>query len=351
MSRILVTSLVAVMLSAASLDGQQADADINGQHPWTLDDIIAAVEEEPKVELGVLEGNECEVFGSITDATVDGGGRIFVLDAQSHAVTGFDSEGECLFRVGRQGRGPGEFTRPRRIALSDEGVLFVLDAGNARIERFDVAGSEAERLSAIPLRAQAADLCHLDDRLFVAVMQADEAIHEIGEDGDTRARFGSLHESDIAAVRAIASPEIMLCHHPTGSIVLAARHMPAVHRYTSAGELAFAGDFPGFVRADLVERDGRVRGYRPSSEGLHYAISAVPLASSVVLLQSGPPRDVNRMFGQVNSARFDLEAGALAPVDEALPYVLAARGRWLVAAPQAEFPRIGIWRHPEEGAR
>lgn len=309
------------------------------------------MEDDPEVMLGVLEGNECEVFGSITDATVDAEGRIFVLDAQSHAVTGFDSEGECLFRVGRQGRGPGEFTRPRRIALSDEGVLFVLDAGNARIERFDVSGSEVERLSSIPLRAQTADFCYLGDRLFVAVMQADEAIHEIGEDGDSRARFGSLHESNIAAVRAIASPEIMLCHHPTRSIVLAARHMPAVHQYTSDGELAFAGDFPGFVRADLVERDGRVRGYRPSSEGLHYAISAVPLASSAVLLQSGPPRDVNRMFGQVNSARFDVEAGALAPVDEALPYVLAARGRWLVAATQAEFPRIGIWRHPEEGAR
>lgn len=174
MLRFVVTLLVAVVVSSsASLDGQQAGVEINGQRPWSLEDITAAVEDEPEVMLGVLEGNECEMFGSITDATVDAEGRIFVLDAQSHAVTGFDSEGECLFRVGRQGRGPGEFTRPRRIALSDEGVLFVLDAGNARIERFDVSGSEVERLSAIPLRAQTADFCYLGDRLFVAVMQAE----------------------------------------------------------------------------------------------------------------------------------------------------------------------------------
>jgi len=94
---------------------------------------------------------------------------------------------------------------------------------------------------------------------------------------------------------------------------------------------------------------GRITGYRRSPEGMHYGLSAIELAASAVLLQSGGLVD-GGMFRGVNSALLDVEAGALRPVDHRLPHVFAARGRWLLAAHHDEFPRVGIWTRPDERA-
>lgn len=64
------------------------------------------------------------------DVAVDGEGRIYVLSPSHESVLVFDGRsGQQLQSVGRIGEGPGEWLRPVSVALSDDGELFVWDAG------------------------------------------------------------------------------------------------------------------------------------------------------------------------------------------------------------------------------
>ncbi|MEO5800672.1 MAG: 6-bladed beta-propeller [Gemmatimonadales bacterium] len=64
-----------------------------------------------------IEGN----FTSITSLAVDPGGRIVALDSREARVYLFSATGKELARIGRNGGGPGEFTRPSGLGLTSNG--------------------------------------------------------------------------------------------------------------------------------------------------------------------------------------------------------------------------------------
>lgn len=47
----------------------------------------------------------------------------------------FSEDGSVLLTFGAKGDGPGSFEAPRAIAARPDGVLFVADTGNNRIQR------------------------------------------------------------------------------------------------------------------------------------------------------------------------------------------------------------------------
>ena len=73
------------------------------------------------------------------------GDRIYVLDAgginsEWHRVIVFDEEGNKLKEIGRRGSNEGEFNLPNQLAVSRDGTLYVLDAGNFRVQAFTSEG-------------------------------------------------------------------------------------------------------------------------------------------------------------------------------------------------------------------
>jgi len=86
-------------------------------------------------------------FDRLTSVTVDPkGDRIYVVDiggveSEAHRVRVFDAQsGKHLFDFGKRGTGPGEFNLPRDVAVGRDGVLYVVDGGNFRIQVFDRNG-------------------------------------------------------------------------------------------------------------------------------------------------------------------------------------------------------------------
>ena len=70
---------------------------------------------------------------------VDWQGNVWVADTGTNRVRKFSPDGEALATVGRQGGRPGEFSEPVGIAIdANAHQILVADAGNARIQRFDV---------------------------------------------------------------------------------------------------------------------------------------------------------------------------------------------------------------------
>ncbi len=91
--------------------------------------------------LGKLRGGE-SYFGNPTGIAIDKAERrIYVCDRQGHMIYVMDERGKLIRKLGNRGGGnrPGEFRFPTKIVVADS-ELFVLDAGNSRIQVFDSGG-------------------------------------------------------------------------------------------------------------------------------------------------------------------------------------------------------------------
>jgi len=88
------------------------------------------------------------------DVSVDVVGNIFILDAGNKRVVKFDKDGRYLQQFGRMGQGPGEFRDPfvMDINLKTE-LLYVFDGGgNNRVEVFDLMGEYKKSFRVSPVR-------------------------------------------------------------------------------------------------------------------------------------------------------------------------------------------------------
>jgi hypothetical protein len=107
---------------------------------------------EAVVDLTLAEGEGADerTFGRVSGVVVDQRGRIYVADASANEVRVFAPDGRFLYRIGRQGQGPGEFDGPCCLALRDDDrTLWVRDGGNARYTTFNLGDSGAVYRSAI----------------------------------------------------------------------------------------------------------------------------------------------------------------------------------------------------------
>jgi sugar lactone lactonase YvrE len=75
-------------------------------------------------------------FGPI-GILVDRHDRIWVSSLNDR-VQAFTPEGKFILGIGGSGSGPGQFTRPHAMALDRQGRLYVADAGNQRIQKFEI---------------------------------------------------------------------------------------------------------------------------------------------------------------------------------------------------------------------
>jgi hypothetical protein len=68
--------------------------------------------------------------------------KIYVCDILQHQIVVLDkSSGKLLMHIGGIGKGEGQFYKPTHITVDDKGNLFVNDAFNFRVQKFDAHGN------------------------------------------------------------------------------------------------------------------------------------------------------------------------------------------------------------------
>lgn len=89
-----------------------------------------------------VQGSTPGRFGYPTDVVLDRAGNFYVSEyGENDRIQVFSPEGKWLRQWGGHGFEPGEFLRPRALAIDDRDRIFVADSTNNRIQVFDTGGT------------------------------------------------------------------------------------------------------------------------------------------------------------------------------------------------------------------
>ncbi len=115
---------------------------------WTVDaasSVVLKFTPEGKKLLEISVGGQPappqSPFCGTTDIAFAPNGRIFISDGYANArILEYTADGRRVREWGSAGSGPGQFHLPHAIAVDENGVIYVADRENGRIERFDLEG-------------------------------------------------------------------------------------------------------------------------------------------------------------------------------------------------------------------
>lgn len=71
---------------------------------------------------------------------IDAADLLYVADSCNHRIQVFDTDGKLLRMWGERGPAPGQMSYPYDIELGPDGHLYVVEYGNSRVQKFDVEG-------------------------------------------------------------------------------------------------------------------------------------------------------------------------------------------------------------------
>ncbi|HEV2961728.1 MAG TPA: 6-bladed beta-propeller, partial [Candidatus Angelobacter sp.] len=115
---------------------------------WTVDAATSTVikfspkgEKLLQIDVGGQPESARSAFRGTTDIAFAPKGRIFISDGYANArILEYTADGKKVREWGSTGTGPGEFHLPHSIVADENGILYVADRENGRIEKFNLDG-------------------------------------------------------------------------------------------------------------------------------------------------------------------------------------------------------------------
>lgn len=93
-----------------------------------------------EIEIGG-QPTPCGAFCSTTDVAFAANGHLFITDGYRNArVVEYTADGQKIREWGSAGTGPGQFRLPHSIQIDENGIIYIADRENGRIQRFDQQG-------------------------------------------------------------------------------------------------------------------------------------------------------------------------------------------------------------------
>ena len=139
------------------------------------------------------------LMGEVEKAIIDDQKRVFIVDNGNKQVHYFDSNGQYIRSMGREGRGPGEFMRAVGATLSSDGSTFyLLDSPTAKIVSYDIQSGNNN--DGIPLSNAAPvmtnDIIEFNGQIILLgnhyAVEGDAMLHVLNDNGEVIKSFGKF---------------------------------------------------------------------------------------------------------------------------------------------------------------
>ncbi|HEX2191217.1 MAG TPA: hypothetical protein VHG51_20070 [Longimicrobiaceae bacterium] len=303
------------------------------------------------LKLGVLEGPEHQVFGSVEDIEGDAQGSFAVLDSRFNQVRVYGSDGAISERFGAPGRGPNEFLAPEALERDRTGLFIVADRNN-QLKIFERTDGVVTQRSTIQLDFAPEDFCLLGDRVYVQAYRPGQGVvHAFSLAGERLHSFGEPYRSPNALVSSQLSDGRIACSEDAQTVVTLFEHVPVVHGYSPDGTLRWRSRLGDFVPMTIVE--GQEPDGRPSIEYLTAdaefdvaeAVTAVP--DGMVMVQTAhhnpASRAEGRDYSELRTYVLSARTGQGAYVGSHLPRIYDVEGSRLFGATNDPFPQVMVY--------
>lgn len=138
------------------------------EHDLTKLQQACSIEAEPRVSIGVEEGEEPYMLARLGGAIRLGDGRIVLANRATSEIRYFDSTGKWIRSSGRQGRGPGEFSDPFYIQPLRGDTIYVGDFRPFQYLVFDEKGDWVRSVKPDPMEMNSPRSMNIlaDGRIF-----------------------------------------------------------------------------------------------------------------------------------------------------------------------------------------
>ena len=222
------------------------------------------------VIIGVDEGEPYEMLGNIFDIEVDVDGRIFILDREFGEVLFYDPDGSYLGSFGGPGVGPGEFTEPGELALSESGRIAVVFEERIHVFERQENGQFLYRNSFPAVGSRG---CAMNDHIYVSDYHPGRPgnIQKFTMEGEWVASFGYTYRSEsefVTSVMSSGASARLACSERHGIIGMALSRIPILDGYSEDGELLWRIKFEDLKSSPIEEHNGgRKLIYKKSSKG------------------------------------------------------------------------------------
>jgi peptidylamidoglycolate lyase len=115
-----------------------------------------------------VAGLDATHFDRPTDIAFASDGSVYISDGYgNNRIAKFSSDGKFLFDWGHKGDGPGEFNLPHSVGVDANGLVYVTDRNNARIQVFDANGKYLKTWKSAELGRPWTLIAGPDNRLYV----------------------------------------------------------------------------------------------------------------------------------------------------------------------------------------
>ncbi len=330
---------------------------VTGKDDSAYFDMSYWLSKQPSTRIGVAEGPQHAMLGSVRSVSVDANQHVFILDRENTVVRIYSTEGDYIGSFGKAGDGPGELWDPSSIDLLESDSLAVIIGRDERItiyRRSDSLEYVFGHSFIQPDDVVSVVGCGMNGHIYVLGYSpiTDGVIHKYDLAGRFETAFGDKYADPDPWVAASLSRRGLLACSDTHDMVAWIRHnVPVVHVYTGNGDLLERYKLQNFVPAEVTQRlteDGRPSlSYSPPKRGESWFSNLFADDDGAFIVSHITIIDPTSTHGhyppeKYHAYRLDPHLGTETYLGS-IPGIVAISGNKIVLRTETPFPQVLIY--------
>jgi hypothetical protein len=225
-------------------------------------------------------------------------GEIFMLNKLEYSIDRISKDGELIEKIGRAGRGPGEFERMISFTVSqDFQSIFIIDNTQIEIYEYNSKENNYDYIDTLnDLFIEAYDICYLEGNLYLSGFNFNRDYYEELREMESRSKrieglkkvvstgpiiaidlekkevvndFGYKYKSvfGFGVYDGILSQVELACNGKTKSIIAKMIYAPLIFSYSKEGEEKWAVKIKGLRNRESLEMINPISGVSWANSG------------------------------------------------------------------------------------